>query len=90
MRGVKTGTWVRNRLEIQRSEFITTLAQTATEDDARAFIATTREEFPDATHNCSAFVVKPEGSNEIGHSNDDGEPSGTCLLYTSPSPRDRG
>lgn len=78
MRGVKTGTWVRNRLEIQRSEFITTLAQTATEEDARAFIATIREEFPDATHNCSAFVVKPEGSNEIGHSNDDGEPSGTA------------
>ncbi|MDO5048816.1 MAG: YigZ family protein [Actinomycetaceae bacterium] len=78
MRSVKTGTWVRNELEIQRSRFITTLAHTPTEDDARLFIEQIREEFPDATHNCSAFVVKPDGLNEIGHSNDDGEPSGTA------------
>ncbi|MDO5034014.1 MAG: YigZ family protein [Actinomycetaceae bacterium] len=78
MRSVKTGTWVRNEIEIQRSRFITTLAHTPTEEEARAFIASIREEFPDARHNCSAFVVKPEGLNEIGHSSDDGEPSGTA------------
>lgn len=78
MRSVKTGTRVRNELEIHRSRFITTLAHTPTEESARAFIQAIREEFPDATHNCSAFVVKPEGLNEIGHSSDDGEPSGTA------------
>lgn len=78
MRSVKTGTWVRNELEIQRSRFITTLAHVSTEDEARLFIDEIRAEFPDATHNCSAFVVKPDDLNEIGHSNDDGEPSGTA------------
>lgn len=78
MRSVRTGTWIRHEIEIQRSRFITTLAHTATEEDAREFIALIREEFPDATHNCSAFVVKPDDMNEIGHSNDDGEPSGTA------------
>ncbi|MDO5719415.1 MAG: YigZ family protein [Actinomycetaceae bacterium] len=78
MRSVRTGTWIRHEIEIQRSRFITTLAHTPTEEDARDLIALVREEFPDATHNCSAFVVKPNKLNEIGHSNDDGEPSGTA------------
>lgn len=78
MRSVRTGTWIRHEIEIQRSRFITTLAHTATEEAARELIALVREEFPDATHNCSAFVVKPDDMNEVGHSNDDGEPSGTA------------
>lgn len=78
MLSVRAGTWIRHEIEIQRSRFITTLAHTPTEETARSFIASIREEFPDARHNCSAFVVKPEGLNEIGHSNDDGEPSGTA------------
>lgn len=78
MRSVKTGTWIRNELEIQRSRFITTLAHVSTEEEARLFIDEIRDEFPDATHNCSAFIVKPDDLNEIGHSNDDGEPSGTA------------
>lgn len=78
MRSIKAGTWIRNEIEIQRSRFITTLAYTPTEDAARQLIAAVREEYPDARHNCSAFVVKPDGLNEIGHSNDDGEPSGTA------------
>lgn len=78
MRSVKAGTWIRNEIEIQRSRFITTLAYTPTEAAARQLITAVREEYPDARHNCSAFVVKPEGLNEIGHSNDDGEPSGTA------------
>lgn len=78
MHSVKAGTWIRHEIEIQRSRFITTLAHTPTEADARQLIAQVRDEFPDARHNCSAFVVKPAGLNEIGHSNDDGEPSGTA------------
>lgn len=78
MRSIKTGTWIRNEIEIQRSRFITTFAHTPSENAARELITSVRAEYPDARHNCSAFVVKPEGLNEIGHSNDDGEPSGTA------------
>lgn len=37
-----------------------------------------REEFPDARHHCSAFVVWQDGAAPIQHSSDDGEPSGTA------------
>jgi uncharacterized YigZ family protein len=70
----------RTRVEevILRSRFITTLAPTATTEEARAFIAEIRAEFTDATHNCYAFVAGPPGSSaQIGMS-DDGEPGGTA------------
>ncbi|HHY56090.1 MAG TPA: YigZ family protein [Chloroflexi bacterium] len=64
--------------EIKRSRFITTLAPAPTPDAARAFIADMRAEFPDATHNCWAYVVGPPGStSQIGLS-DDGEPHGSA------------
>ncbi|MDO5721553.1 MAG: YigZ family protein [Actinomycetaceae bacterium] len=78
MRSLRAKTRVRHEIVIQRSRFIASLGHTPSEHAARQFITSVREEFPDATHNCSAFVVKPEDSNEIGHSNDDGEPSGTA------------
>jgi uncharacterized YigZ family protein len=63
---------------ILRSRFITTAAPAATPDEARAFIAGIRAEFPDATHNCYAFIAGPPGSTaQIGMS-DDGEPGGTA------------
>lgn len=64
--------------EIERSRFITTLARAATLDDAKAFIARVREEFPDATHNCWAYVVGPPGSTACIGMSDDGEPHGTA------------
>ena len=64
--------------EIQRSRFITTLAPTATVDEAVAFIDSIRAEFADATHNCWAYLAGPPGSSiHIGMS-DDGEPHGTA------------
>jgi uncharacterized YigZ family protein len=64
--------------EIDRSRFITTLAYTATVEEAREFIAARRGEFGDATHNCWAYVVGPPGSTgQMGYS-DDGEPHGTA------------
>lgn len=64
--------------EIKRSRFITTLAHAPTLEAARAFIAGVRTEFPDATHNCWAYVVGPPGStSQIGLS-DDGEPHGSA------------
>ena len=63
---------------ILRSRFITTAAPAGSVDEARAFIATIRAAFSDATHNCFAYVVGPPGSTaQIGMS-DDGEPSGTA------------
>ncbi len=63
---------------ILRSRFITTAAPAGSVDEARAFIATIRAGFSDATHNCFAYVVGPPGSTaQIGMS-DDGEPSGTA------------
>lgn len=63
---------------ILRSRFITSAAPAATVEEARAFIAEMRSEFPDASHHCYAFVVGPPGSTgQIGLS-DDGEPSGTA------------
>lgn len=63
---------------MQRSRFITTVAPAPTVEAARAFIAAVRGEFPDATHNCWAYLVGPPGSTaQIGYS-DDGEPHGTA------------
>jgi uncharacterized YigZ family protein len=63
---------------IKRSKFIATLDHAATEADAKAFINGIRTEFPDATHNCWAYVAGPPGdSSRVGMS-DDGEPHGTA------------
>ncbi|MGD8280502.1 MAG: YigZ family protein [Gemmatimonadota bacterium] len=63
---------------IQRSRFITTTARAPDAAAAHAFVARIREEFPDATHNCWAFVAGPPGDTaQIGMS-DDGEPHGTA------------
>lgn len=64
--------------EILRSRFITTLAHTASADDARAFVSAIKAEFAGASHNCWAYVVGPPGSSaQVGFS-DDGEPHGTA------------
>jgi uncharacterized YigZ family protein len=64
--------------ELQRSHFITTVAPAPTVEEAKAFIARVREEFPDANHNCWAYVVGPPGSTGQAGMSDDGEPHGTA------------
>src|SRR5690625_3641612 len=64
--------------EIQRSRFITTVAHAPTIEEARAFIDSIREEFPDATHNCWAFAAGPPGDTAAIGMSDDGEPHGTA------------
>ncbi len=74
---VPTGT-CRVEETIQRSRFITTLAQASSADAARTFVEGVRTELPDATHHCWAFVAGPPGSTmRIGMS-DAGEPHGTA------------
>jgi len=64
--------------EIRRSRFITTVAYTPTVEAARAFIASMKSEFADASHNCWAYLVGLPGSTaQVGYS-DDGEPHGTA------------
>lgn len=64
--------------EIQRSRFITTAAPAPTVEEAKAFVARVRAEFPDANHNCWAYVVGPPGSTAQVGMSDDGEPHGTA------------
>ncbi len=64
--------------EIQRSRFISTLEYAATVEDARAFVEEVRGEFPDASHNCWAYLVGPPGSSGSVGMSDDGEPHGTA------------
>jgi len=68
----------RTETVIERSRFVTTLGPAVTPEAAKRFIAAVAAEFPDATHNCWAFVPGPPGdTSRIGMS-DAGEPRGTA------------
>lgn len=73
---LKTGPAERYELEVRRSKFIALVARVSDEAAAREMIATTRQDFPDAGHHCSAYLLG--AGREIQRSNDDGEPSGTA------------
>ncbi len=63
---------------VQRSRFITVLAHAPDADAAHRLLQTLRDEFPDATHHCWAFVAGPPGSTASIGMSDDGEPHGTA------------
>lgn len=63
---------------VQRSRFITSVAHAPQADAAHRFLVGLREEFPDATHHCWAFVAGPPGSTTSVGMSDDGEPHGTA------------
>lgn len=69
---------VTHEFEVKRSRFIGWVARATTEEEARAVIAAAREEYPDARHHCSAFIMHQDGAQPIERSSDDGEPSGTA------------
>lgn len=64
--------------EIKGSRFITTIGCASTVLEARAFVRSIRDEFPDASHNCWAHVSGSPGSTEKSGAGDDGEPGGTA------------
>ncbi len=68
----------RSEQTIQRSRFIATLAHAPTVEAARARIDDVRAEFPDATHNCWAFLAGPPGTTAHVGFSDAGEPHGTA------------
>ncbi|MFO8174600.1 MAG: YigZ family protein [Gemmatimonadota bacterium] len=63
---------------IQKSRFITAIAHAPDRESAHAFLEGIRQEFPDATHHCWAFVAGPPGSTASIGMSDDGEPHGTA------------
>jgi uncharacterized YigZ family protein len=62
----------------RRSRFLTALAHAPDPDAAHAFIDRVREEHPDATHHCWAFVAGRPGSTRSVGMSDAGEPPGTA------------
>lgn len=61
---------------IEKSRFITTSAHVESEEEARRFIAEICALYPDATHNCYAFI--PDITANSPRFSDDGEPQGTA------------
>ena len=62
----------------RRSRFIATAGHAPDADAARAVVERVRQEMPDATHHCWAFVAGPPGSTTRIGMSDDGEPHGTA------------
>ena len=62
--------------EIQKSKFYAYTAPAETEEQAREFVAAIKKKHFDARHNCSAWVLGADSSQQ--KSNDDGEPGGTA------------
>ena len=60
-------------IDIKKSKFICRLYPAQNEMEAKEIISKISEEFKDATHNCSAYLV----SDGEGY-DDDGEPGGTA------------
>lgn len=65
-------------IEIQGSRFIAALVVAETEAEAQAFVSAKKAEYPDATHNCWAYLVGAPGSTARVGFSDDGEPHNTA------------
>ncbi len=65
-------------LEIKRSRFITSVAHADSIEKAKAFIQHTREYYPDANHNCWAYVAGTPTDLQGVDQSDDGEPKDTA------------
>jgi uncharacterized YigZ family protein len=63
---------------VRRSRFIATAEHAPDVEAARALVERVREEMPDATHHCWAFVAGPPGDTARIGMSDDGEPHGTA------------
>jgi uncharacterized YigZ family protein len=68
----------RCEIEVNRSRFIATVQPVTSPEEAQAFIAQIKAEFPDANHNCWTYLVGPPGSSDRIGLSDDGEPHGVA------------
>jgi uncharacterized YigZ family protein len=66
----------RATLKIVGSRFIASAFPVFSEAEAAKYLDDVRREFFDATHNCHAFAMDPDGTRQ--RSSDAGEPSGTA------------
>ncbi len=64
------------RNEIKHSLFIATAKGDVNQDEAEEFVKSIKKKYPDATHNCYAYVADEMGN--VARFSDDGEPSGTA------------
>lgn len=67
---------VRAEIKVKGSRFIASVAPAPDKEAAMNYLRLVRSEFHDATHNCYAYTIGPEGL-EFRYS-DDGEPNGTA------------
>ncbi|WP_201512812.1 YigZ family protein [Psychrobacter alimentarius] len=66
------------RLEIKKSEFIAYAYPVTSREQAMFHVEQLREQYPDARHFCSAYIIgDPDNTTSAGF-DDDGEPSGTA------------
>ncbi len=68
----------RKEATVRRSRFIATVGHAPDAGAAHALVGRVRDEFPDATHTCWAFVAGPPGDTARVGMSDDGEPHGTA------------
>ncbi|WP_257280452.1 YigZ family protein [Endozoicomonas sp. ISHI1] len=64
--------------EVKRSRFITFLSRVTSRAEALSFQQSLRNQFPDASHHCLAFIAGPPEGNTVLGFDDDGEPGGTA------------
>lgn len=64
------------RTEIKRSVFIVNVKGEVDGESAEEFVKSIRKKYPDATHNCYAYIADTLGNST--RFSDDGEPSGTA------------
>ena len=68
----------RSEIEVKHSRFITSIEATDTTETALNFISRIKHEFPDASHNCWAYLIGSPGSTDRIGLSDDGEPHGVA------------
>lgn len=71
MRTIKKA--IQSEINIKKSQFICTLVPTSSKAESKAVIQKLNEQYSDATHNCTAYIV-----NDGEGFDDDGEPGGTA------------
>ncbi len=69
---------LRCEIEVKHSRFIATVETTDTPEAAFSFISRIKQEFPDATHNCWAYLIGAPGNTDRIGLSDDGEPHGVA------------
>ncbi len=63
---------------IKKSRFITHITRATNKAEAKLYIQSIKQQYPDARHHCWAYIAgHPTATTDIGFS-DDGEPSGTA------------